>query len=85
MTRYRTLETDADAEHYVTDAMLENAVDWFPDDDPMPTDEYLNRLFPRYGGPTDEHGAELDLDSLDNEAARNIMRRARRIRRDRNT
>lgn len=81
--RYVTLETADQVDRYITDDELDEALDWFDDEPNMPTSDFLDRLFPRYGGPTDETGAELDLDSLDNEAARRIMRRARTLRKER--
>ena len=84
MTEYRNLRTADEVDRYITDADLDSAVDWFDGEPKMPTDEYLDRLFPRYGrGITDEAGRELDMDSLDNEAARRIMSRARKLRRER--
>ncbi len=62
----------------VTDDILvyaENVVDWFQDGEPMPTEEFLDRLCDDFGGNT------FDLDSYDNAAARKIMRHARAFRR----
>lgn len=80
---YRLLQTTEEVDALITDAELNSALDWFDDEPRMPTEDYLDRLFPKYGGPRDNDGAELDLDHLDNEAARRIMKRARRLRRER--
>lgn len=85
MTEYLTLTTAEQVDRFITDADLNSALDWFDDEPRMPTDDFLDRLFPRYGSMTDDQGRELDLDSLDNEAARRIMQRARKLRRERST
>ncbi len=82
---YRNLVTADEVDRYIPDSELEYALDWFPDGEPMPTDEYLDRLFPRHSRLADERGRTLDLDSLDNPAARRIMSRARRLRKERQT
>lgn len=77
------LHTAAEVDAFIGDDDLNEALDWFDDEPKMPTDEYLDRLFPRYGGLRDNQGRELDLDQLDNAAARRIMSRARSLRRER--
>jgi len=82
---YYMLQTADEVDAWISDDQLEGELDWFPDGEPMPTDEYLDRLFTRYGGPEcplDGYD-ECDLDSLDNEAARRIMARARKLRKER--
>jgi len=83
MTEYRMLQTADEVDEIITDAMLDEALDWFDDERSVPTDEYLDRLFPRHGAIVDAEGREVDLDSLDNPAARRIMSRARKLRRER--
>jgi hypothetical protein len=80
---YRLLQTAEEVDALITDADLDSALDWFDGEPRMPTDDFLDRLFPRYGGPTAPDGAELDLDQLDNPAARRIMARARALRKER--
>jgi hypothetical protein len=79
----RLLQTAEEVDQLISDGDLNSALDWFDDEPRMPTDEFLDRLFPRYGGPLDSDGRELDLDQLDNSAARRIMSRARQLRRER--
>ena len=81
--KYRTLQTAAEVDEFISDETLGSALDWFDGEPRMPTDEFLDRLFPRYGGPVGDDGSELDLDQIDNEAARRIMSRARRLRKER--
>lgn len=80
---YRLLTTAEEVDDLLSDEDLGSALDWFDDESKMPTDEFLDRLFPKYGGPQDSEGRELDLDQMDNAAARRIMARARRLRRER--
>jgi len=80
---YRNLQTADEVDRYLTDDDLNSALDWFDGEPKMPTDEYLDRLFPRYSNIRDEEGNILDLDQLDNEAARRIMARARKLRKER--
>ena len=80
---YRRLETAEEVDEFITDEHLNSAIDWFDDQRSMPTDDFLDRLFPRYGSLTDGDGRELDLDQLDNPAARRIMSRARKLRKER--
>ena len=84
-TRYYMLQTAEDADRFITDEQIESALDWFDGEPRMPTDEFLDRLFTRYSGPPcDLDGYdECDLDQLDNDAARRIMARARKMRRER--
>lgn len=49
--------------------------DWFPDDRPMPTDEFIDRLCEHYGFPEG-----WDIEKLDTPAVRKIMRHARQTR-----
>lgn len=58
---------------------IESAVEWFNDERSMPTEDFIDRLCKTYGG------SEYDLESYDNDAARKIMRIARRIRRESQT
>jgi hypothetical protein len=82
-TEYRQLKTADEVDRYISDDDLNSAIDWFDDRRGMPTDEFLDRLFPRYGSLKDEAGAELDLTDMDNPAARRIMSRARALRKER--
>jgi hypothetical protein len=74
MTNPRMLTTRADITADVVHE-IESTVDWFDDEPTMPTEAFIDRLCDRY--------AEFDLANYDNEAAREIMRIARKIRRDR--
>jgi hypothetical protein len=82
---YRVLKTAEEVDEFISDEDLGSALDWFDGEPKMPTDEFLDRLFPKYGGLYDSDGAELDLDSLDNPAARRIMARARKLRKERDS
>lgn len=55
---------------------IESAVEWFDDESTMPAEDFIDRLCNSYGGD------DFDLESYDNEAARKILRIARRIRRE---
>jgi len=83
MIEYRNLLTSEDVDETISDEMLNDALDWFDGEPKMPTDEFLDRLLPFHGCPRDSAGRMLDLDSFDNEAARRIMSRARRLRKER--
>jgi hypothetical protein len=80
---YRLLQTAEEVDELISDEELNAAVDWFDDSPTMPVDEFLDRLFPRYGSLVDGDGNELDLDQLDNPAARRILSRARKLRKER--
>lgn len=78
---YRLLEEAGDVDEEIL-AAIENCLDWFPEGEPMPTEEFIDRLCKTYGSPSfDKPG--FDLDQYDNPAARKIMREARRMRRER--
>lgn len=55
---------------------IASAVEWFDGSRTMGTEEFIDRLCKTYGG------TDYDLESYDNDAARKIMRIARRIRRE---
>ena len=80
---YRILQTAAEVDEFISDEHLDSALDWFDGEPKMPTDDFLDRLFPRYSGLCDNDGRLLDLDQLDNEAAKRIMLRARKLRKER--
>lgn len=82
---YYMLQTAEEAD-LISDAEIESAVDWFDGEASMPRDEYFDRLFGRYSGPTCpiEGYDEFDLDQLDNAAARRLLSRARKNRKERN-
>ncbi len=83
MKTFRILETAEEVDEFISDDDLNSALDWFDDEPRMPIDDFLDRLFPRYGSINDNEGNELDLDQLDNPAARRIMARARKLRKER--
>ena len=82
--RYYMLQTAEEAD-MISDAEIESAVDWFDGETSMPRDEFFDRLFSRYSGPTCriEGYDEFDLDQLDNAAARRLIARARKNRKER--
>lgn len=80
---FRMLQTAEEVDELISDSLLNDTLDWFPEGEKMPTDEFLDRLFPRYGSILDPEGREIDLDQMDNAAARRIMARARRLRKER--
>ena len=82
--RYYLLQTREEAD-LIPDEEIEGAIGWFPEGGPMPRDEFFDRLFSRYGGPRCpvEGYDEFDLDQLDNDAARRLISRARKMRRER--
>lgn len=68
---------------------VESTVDWFPEGEPMPVDDFLDRLC-RSSSSLEfnlETGKEewvgWDIDNLDNPAVRKIMRHARAFRKER--
>lgn len=71
----KTLQTEEDVTPEI-EAHVAEAVEWFDDEEKMPTEDFIDRLCKDYGG------TDWDLDQYDNPAARKIMRIARRIRRD---
>jgi hypothetical protein len=81
---YYILQTAEEAD-MISDEDLEHAVDWFDGQPSMPRDEFFDRLFTRYSGPTCPIGSydEFDLDQLDNAAARRLIARARKLRKAR--
>lgn len=83
MSEYRLLQTAEEVDEFISDEELNSALDWFDDERSMPTDDFLDRLFPRYSTLVDNEGKTLDLDQLDNPAAKRIMSRARKLRKER--
>ena len=81
--RYRNLTTAEEVDRYISDDDLDSAIDWFDEQRTMPADEFFDRLFPRYSSLSDETGAILELDNMDNYAARRILSRARALRKAR--
>lgn len=81
--KYRLLQGAEEVDSLISDEDLNSALDWFEGEPKMPTDEFLDRLFPRYGSLCDPEGNELDLGEFDNPAAKRIMLRARRLRKER--
>lgn len=81
--KYRMLQTAEEVDEFISDELLNSAIDWFEGEPKMPTEDFLDRLFPKYGDIYDTDGHALDLDQLDNPAARRIMARARRLRKER--
>jgi hypothetical protein len=74
---YKMLQTEED----VTDEILgclDGALDWFEDERGVPTEDFIDRLCKTY-----LNSLWYDLDSYDNEAARKIMREARKLKRER--
>ena len=69
----RILVTTADVTADVL-ALADEAVEWFEDEDTMPTEDFLDRMF--------KHPHGTDLEDYDNPAARAIMRHARKQWRD---
>jgi hypothetical protein len=80
---YRMLHTAEEVDELISDQEISDTVDWFDNEPTMPVSDFLDRMFSRYGGPTDSDGNELDIDQLDNPAARRIMSRARKLRKER--
>ena len=81
--QYRILQTAAEVDEFISDEHLNSALDWFDGEPKMATDDFLDRLFPRYSSLCDSDGRLLDLDQMDNEAAKRIMLRARKLRKER--
>ena len=83
--RYFLLQTAEDVDTHVGDDDINSALDWFDGEPKMGTEDFLDRLFGRYGGPTfkGEGYDEVDLDQLDNQAAKRLMARARKLRKER--
>lgn len=61
---------------------IEETLDWFPEGEPMPTEEFIDRLCKDNGGNGDGPD-DWDIDSYDSPAARKIIRIARQKRRER--
>lgn len=72
---YVMLTTAADADEYVSDADLEGALEWFADKRGVPTEGFIDRLCGSSATP-------YDLGAYDNEAARRLLSRARKIKRE---
>lgn len=83
--KYYLLQTAEDVDTHITDEEIDEALAWFNDEPKMPAEEFMDRLFSKYGGPKfkGEEYDEVDLDQMDNDAARRLMSRARRMRKER--
>ena len=81
---YIYLDTKEQAEEFVPDKTVEEVLGWFEDERGVPTEEFLDQLVKDYGTPpfNDNHKLGFDLDSYDNEATRNILSRARKIKKE---
>lgn len=81
-TKYQMLESAEDAA-LITDKEIEDALGWFTEKRGLPADEFFDRLFPRYSGPVNPTtGETLDLDQMDNPAAKALLKRARKMKRE---
>jgi hypothetical protein len=74
---YRPLDDAAD----VTEQMLEDVADcldgWFPDDEPLPAEDFIDKFTEDYLNP------EWEINQYDSPAARKLLAEARKIRRER--
>lgn len=87
---YVYLDTEEQANELITDVMIEETLGWFEDEKGVPGEEFIDRLCDNEGPPhydTEKHryGLGFDMDSYDNDAARSILRRARRIKKEQNS
>jgi hypothetical protein len=73
-TDWKLLETADDVNPAILD-MVTECVDWFPDEEPMPTDDFIDRLCKTY-----LNRYYVDVEHLDTPAVRKIMRHAREVR-----
>jgi hypothetical protein len=76
---YTVLQTAEQADEYVTDQYIEETLGWFEDKRGVPTEDFIDRLCDEQGAYADQ---PYDLDNYDNDAARRILSRARRIKRE---
>jgi hypothetical protein len=70
------LKTKDQADAFVSEELISEALDWFDGEPRMATEEFIDRLCNAYA-------TGWDLESYDNEAARSIMKRARKMRKER--
>lgn len=80
--KWRMLKTADDITPEIKQDIAACVEGWFLDE-PMPAEDFLDKLCDHFGG-SGRDDRSYDLDHYDNEAARAIMRIARRIRREAN-
>ena len=85
--QYIYLDTTEQADELVSDQAIEETLGWFEEQRGVPGNDFLDRLIKAYGEPSYDfekhrYGLGFDLDSYDNDAARSILRRARRIKKE---
>lgn len=78
---FQILESVEDAE-LITDKEIESTLEWFTDKRGVPADEFFDRLFSRSGPKNPTTGDTLDLTQMDNPAAKNLLKRARKMKRE---
>jgi hypothetical protein len=68
------ITTAEEANALVSDDLIDAALGWFEDERGIPSEEFIDRLCDSADG--------WDLDNYDNAAARRILERARKIKKD---
>jgi hypothetical protein len=75
---YVYLDTAEQANTLVSDEDIVSALGWFEEKKGVPAQDFIDKLA-KHGGYAD---TPWDIDSYDNEAARRLLARARRIKRE---
>ncbi len=80
------LETAADADEMVSDETIQDCLEgWFGDRRTVPEQGFIDRLVNTKGAPPwDGSRPGFDIESYDNPAAKRLLSRARRIKRELN-
>lgn len=71
----RTITTAEEADALVSDELLGEVLDWFQDERGVPAERFIDRL-------CDTYADGWELDNYGNAAARRILSRARKIKRE---
>ena len=79
--KFQMLESAEDAA-LITDKEIEDTLGWFIDKRGVPAGEFFDRLFSRSGPKNPTTGDTLDLDQMDNPAAKSLLKRARAMKRE---
>jgi len=75
---YVTLRTKEQADELVSDDDIEGALGWFTDKRGVPAEEFMDRLCPGYL----PDGRRYEVDNFEDPAAKRILSRARKIKRE---
>lgn len=80
---YVVLESAEQADEFVDDDLLEECLAWFEDERGIPAEPFIDKLSDVYGvAPYDRSAPGFEIQDYDSQAARRLLSRARRLKRE---